>query len=200
MRGRGSRVGGAGWGTVGEAGAPRRRTGRLPRGVAALGVVLAGVLGCAGCQPAAGGGSGAAAARPSPTGATGVVAGRAGSELLGVHVRNITVRAELADTEEERSIGLMGRKSLSPGTGMIFDFDGETTSAFYMFQTLIPLSIMFVLDGRVVSVREMSPCPDHDPSACPTYHASGPYTLAVEASEGTFSTARPGDRVAIAPV
>ena len=115
-----------------------------------------------------------------------------------MRVRDITVRAEVADTEAERQVGLMGRTSLPPGQGMIFIFEAETTTGFYMFRTLLPLSIMFVRDGRVVSVQEMTPCPDDDGSACPIYYADGPYTHAVEAPAGTFAGVLPGDPVAIA--
>ncbi|MBX6390301.1 MAG: DUF192 domain-containing protein [Frankia sp.] len=114
-----------------------------------------------------------------------------------VRVRDITIRAEIADTEAERAVGLMGRPSVPPGEGMIFVFDGPTRMPFYMYRTLAPLSIMFVRDGRVVSVREMTPCPELDPSACPFYSPAGPYTHAVEARAGTFSSVRPDDAVTI---
>jgi uncharacterized membrane protein (UPF0127 family) len=68
-----------------------------------------------------------------------------------------------------------------------------------MFRTQIPLSIMFVRDGRVVGVREMAPCPDRSPATCPIYYPDGPYTQAVEASAGTFSGVRAGDPVVIEP-
>jgi uncharacterized membrane protein (UPF0127 family) len=94
----------------------------------------------------------------------------------------------------------MGRERLAPGTGMLFAFGGETTTGFYMYRTLIPLSIMFVRHGRVVGVHEMTPCPADDPATCQVYYAGSPYTDAVEAGAGTFTTAgvAVGDRVVIA--
>jgi uncharacterized membrane protein (UPF0127 family) len=109
----------------------------------------------------------------------------------------VTLVVEVADTPAAREQGLMWRSALARGTGMIFVFGGVTSAGFYMFQTKIPLSIMFVRDGRVVGVREMTPCPDPDPSDCPIYYADSPYTLAVEASAGTFAAVRPGDPVVI---
>jgi uncharacterized membrane protein (UPF0127 family) len=77
---------------------------------------------------------------------------------------------------------------------MIFLFRGQSSSRFYMKNTLIPLSIVFVRDGRVVSTAEMTPC-QADP--CPTYAAAGPYSFAVEAPARTFAPARPGDLVVL---
>ncbi|WP_242424126.1 DUF192 domain-containing protein [Frankia sp. EI5c] len=109
----------------------------------------------------------------------------------------MTIDAEVADSDAERRRGLMFRTDLPPGHGMIFDFGGETTSGFYMFQTLLPLSIMFVRDGRVVGVREMTPCSGDDPSFCPVYYSDGVYTHAVEAPAYTFAEVTIGDPVAI---
>ena len=70
--------------------------------------------------------------------------------------------------------------------GMIFVFDADTTSAFWMKDTLIPLSIAFADDGgSVVSTADMVPCPA-DGSGCPLTRASGPYRYAVEAASGAL--------------
>jgi len=74
--------------------------------------------------------------------------------------------------------------ALPPDDGMAFVFGGPVTDRFWMKDTLIPLSVAFVAqDGTVVSVSDMDPC-TADP--CPTYPASGPYTMAVEANLGWF--------------
>jgi uncharacterized membrane protein (UPF0127 family) len=109
------------------------------------------------------------------------------------------LRLEVADTEAERERGLMGRRAIPADGGMLFLFDTLSNSAFYMYRTLIPLSIAFVRDGRVVSVREMVPCLAAGPADCPLYQAGAPYTSAIEARGGTFTRAdaRPGDRVVV---
>ncbi|MGH8868011.1 MAG: DUF192 domain-containing protein [Actinomycetes bacterium] len=111
------------------------------------------------------------------------------------------VRAEVADSAAERGHGLMDRDRVPPGTGMLFVFDGPTQSDFYMFRTRVPLSIAFVDGTRVVGTREMPPCTADAPEDCPTYGVDAPYTLAVEAPAGHFSTAgvRTGDRVTVQP-
>jgi uncharacterized protein len=111
------------------------------------------------------------------------------------------IRAEIADTAAERGQGLMNRPALPDGTGMLFVFPSPSGSRFYMWQTLVPLSIAFVNVDSVVSVTEMTPCPAPMPGDCPRYGADGAYTLAVEAPANWFTDAgvEPGDPVRFDP-
>jgi uncharacterized membrane protein (UPF0127 family) len=94
------------------------------------------------------------------------------------------LRVRIAETPAERAAGLMHVMALPPDDGMAFVFDGPVTDGFWMKDTLIPLSVAFVArDGTIVSMSDMDPC-TADP--CPTYPASGPYTMAVEANLGWF--------------
>ena len=71
---------------------------------------------------------------------------------------SVTIKAEIARTNEERSRGLMHRKSLDDGEGMLFVFDRDEMLSFWMKNTLIPLSIAFIAsDGRIVEIRDMEP-------------------------------------------
>jgi len=91
---------------------------------------------------------------------------------------------EVARTPEARAMGLMGRTELREGGGMVFLFDGPTTSAFWMKDTLIPLSIAFWdEDGLITDILDMRPC-RADP--CPLYGASGPYVGAIEMDRGAL--------------
>lgn len=64
-----------------------------------------------------------------------------------------TVHVELARTENERSRGLMHRRSLGADNGMLFVFDEEADHAFWMRNTLISLDIIFISsDGTVVGI------------------------------------------------
>jgi uncharacterized protein len=105
-----------------------------------------------------------------------------GTVVFGEHGR---LNVRIAETEQERQTGLMHVMALAPDDGMAFVFDDPVTTTFWMKDTLIPLSVAFVgEDGRVVSIADMEPC-EADP--CPTYAATGPYTLAVEANLGWFA-------------
>jgi len=91
---------------------------------------------------------------------------------------------QVARTSEARARGLMGQTSLPEDGGMAFLFDEETRAAFWMKDTLIPLSILFWQgDGRIIDILDMRPC-RADP--CPVYGASVPYVGAIEMNRGAF--------------
>lgn len=105
----------------------------------------------------------------------------------------VELELEVADTREERAVGLMRRESVPPGTGMVFLYDEPSEGRYYMFQVPVPLRAVFVRDGRVVSTVVMPPCGLDDPAACPTYGADGPYDTVVETAPETLPDVQPGD-------
>jgi uncharacterized protein len=112
--------------------------------------------------------------------------------------RPVTVQLEVAADQAARNRGLMGRRRLPQGTGMVFLYPRDVTEAFWMKDTLVPLSIAFVAaDGRVVSVAEMTPC-TADP--CPSYPPAGRYRYAVELPAGAFAAAGVGKGATVVPV
>jgi uncharacterized protein len=109
-----------------------------------------------------------------------------------------TVRLEVAANPAARARGLMGRTSVPEGTGMVFLYPEDVAGAYWMKNTLVPLSIAFVAaDGQVVSVAEMTPC-TADP--CPRYAPAGPYRYAVELAAGSFGEAGIGPGAKVVPV
>ncbi len=69
----------------------------------------------------------------------------------GVHPFSV----ELATNDAERERGLMYRKSLPEGHGMLFDFGYPQPTAFWMHNTYIPLDIIFIAaNGRIVRIAE----------------------------------------------
>ena len=102
--------------------------------------VLAAVLLLAGC------GSGAfVPAQAAGTDTIEIVSGN------GVHPFSV----ELAANDAERERGLMYRKSLPDGHGMLFDFGYPQSTAFWMHNTYIPLDIIFIApDGRIIRIAE----------------------------------------------
>jgi uncharacterized protein len=69
----------------------------------------------------------------------------------GVHAFSV----ELATNTAERAVGLMFRKELPEGRGMLFDFHEDQPVQFWMHNTYISLDMIFIAaDGRVVRVAE----------------------------------------------
>jgi uncharacterized membrane protein (UPF0127 family) len=97
---------------------------------------------------------------------------------------DVVVPVEIADAPSERARGLMERTELADDAGMIFVFTEDSTSGFWMKDTLIPLSIAFYDEGgRIVRILDMEPC-RQDP--CPVYDPGAAYRGALEANKGAF--------------
>jgi uncharacterized membrane protein (UPF0127 family) len=72
--------------------------------------------------------------------------------------KRIPISVELAQTDQQRTQGLMYRKSLADGKGMLFIFEKDQILSFWMKNTLIPLSIAFIsVEGRILEIRDMEP-------------------------------------------
>jgi uncharacterized protein len=62
---------------------------------------------------------------------------------------------ELAVTDEERATGLMNRKEVPEGRGMLFDFKHEQMVSMWMKNTLVSLDMIFIKDdGRIARIAE----------------------------------------------
>lgn len=108
----------------------------------------------------------------------------------GVHAFSV----ELATTEAEREKGLMYRKSLPEGQGMLFDFQRDQEVGFWMKNTYIPLDMIFIRsDGRIWRIAENT-----EPLSERIVPSNGPVRAVLEVIGGTVRKLgiAPGDRVA----
>ena len=108
-----------------------------------------------GSVPAASSASAGPAAVPLPPEAPRVDSGPV--EPLEVVTSGGPVRfqVELADSDAERSQGLMWRGSMPADRGMLFSFPRPEPQAFWMRNTYIPLDILYIGDdGRIVSIAK----------------------------------------------
>jgi len=117
-------------------------------------------------------------------------------ELVGEEAARgqVFIKAEIARTEEERTKGLMFRKKLPDGEGMLFVFERDQQLSFWMKNTYIPLSIAFIAsDGRIFEIKDMEP---HD---LKPVQSSRSVRYALEVPQGWFERAgvAAGDRLII---
>jgi uncharacterized membrane protein (UPF0127 family) len=95
----------------------------------------------------------------------------------GIHL----IQAEVANTMGSRSQGLMQRKSMAQGAGMVFVFDELATHCMWMKNTLIPLSVAFIDErGEIVNIADMQPLDET------THCATRPARYALEMNQGWF--------------
>ena len=73
--------------------------------------------------------------------------------------KSVRFQVEFVDSDPGRERGLMFRKSLAPGAGMLFDFKTPQEVNFWMKNTLIPLDMLFIgQDGRIRNIyRQATP-------------------------------------------
>lgn len=100
---------------------------------------------------------------------------------------------EVATTEEEKQTGLMYRKELADGKGMLFDFNPEQEVSMWMKNTYVSLDMIFIrADGRILRIAENT-----EPLSTKIISSKGPARAVLEVVAGTAQKygIRPGDRV-----
>jgi uncharacterized protein len=108
----------------------------------------------------------------------------------GVHAFQV----EMAITPEEKERGLMFRRELPEGQGMLFDFQTDQPVAFWMKNTYIPLDMLFIRsDGRIARIAENT-----EPLSERNIPSGAPVRAVLEVIGGTAKKLgiAPGDRVA----
>lgn len=84
-----------------------------------------------------------------------------------VTIGSTDILLEVATTPEEQAQGLMFRTQLPGDRGMLFNFEEPRVARFWMKNTLIPLDIIFLRQGRVKHILANVPPCKADP--CPVY-------------------------------
>ena len=108
----------------------------------------------------------------------------------GVH----TFAVEMAVTPEEQARGLMFRRELPEGQGMLFDFQREQPATFWMKNTYVSLDMIFIrADGSILRIAENT-----EPLSTRLVPSGGRVLAVLEVIAGTARKLgiAPGDRVA----
>lgn len=116
-----------------------------------------------------------------------------GSQITQIHLGEACLDVEIANTEASRRQGLMFRKELPDGKGMLFIHDGSQTLSYWMKNTSIPLSIAFFDENSILlNIEEMPPYKDD--ASLQSFKSIAPARYALEVPQGWFErhNIRPG--------
>jgi hypothetical protein len=101
---------------------------------------------------------------------------------------------EMAETPEEQEQGLMYRRELADGKGMLFDLGEEKPAIFWMKNTYVSLDMIFIrADGTIASIAENT-----TPLSEARIYSNAPVRGVLEVVAGTAKRYGivPGDKVA----
>lgn len=103
-----------------------------------------------------------------------------------IKVAETDLSVVIADTQEERKIGLSETSSLSDDEGMLFVFESQNTSpAFWMKDMEITIDIIFINDGKIVKIyKNVRPQPDTPDNELTLYRANEPVDYVLETASG----------------
>ncbi len=103
-------------------------------------------------------------------------------------------KIEIADTDEERALGLMHRTEMADNAGMLFDYSDDVREiSMWMKNTLIPLDMAFIAsDGRIVRIAA-----DTTPRSLTSIRSGATVAAVLEVKGGRFAAlgVREGDIV-----
>lgn len=107
-------------------------------------------------------------------------------------IKKHAIRAEIANSEQDRLHGLMYREKLAENSGMIFLYPHPEVTAMWMKNTRVALSVAFIgADGRILNIADMEPYSEQ------AHASAGIAAYALEMNRGWFSKLgiRAGDLV-----
>jgi uncharacterized membrane protein (UPF0127 family) len=108
--------------------------------------------------------------------------------VLNGRTGNVTIKTEIARSDAQRQQGLMYRKEIKDGEGMIFISERDEILSFWMKNTLVPLSIAYIAgNGRILEIHDL------EPGNLTPVRSSRSARYALEVPRGWF------DRAGIAP-
>ena len=97
-----------------------------------------------------------------------------------IQVGNQIFHVWIASTSKEQTMGLMFVKHLPKHNGMLFVWNHYVVEPFWMKNTLIPLTVLFIKNGKVIKQINMKPC---HAIVCPLYNPNTEYNMALEVNQ-----------------
>lgn len=101
-----------------------------------------------------------------------------------VVIAETKVTVEVADSESELAKGLSGKKTLAPGTGMLFIFDTNDTHGIWMKNMLFPIDVIWIAENMQVVHLEQNIAPNTYPTS---FKPNRPARFVLEVPAGFIS-------------
>ncbi len=110
-------------------------------------------------------------------------------------IKNVCLKAEIAETPAARERGLMFKDSLSEKQGMLFIFEEEEIHVFWMKNMRFPLDMIWIdAEKRIVEIKEnIPPCRQTCENITPAAEAK--YVLEVSSGFVKQNVIKVGDRL-----
>ena len=111
-------------------------------------------------------------------------------KFVPVKIGNVTVNAEVADTQPKQMRGLMFREELPAKDGMLFVFEREGRHGIWMMNTSIDLDIIWLdKDKKIIHIeKKAQPC--EALVICPSYRPQTNAKYVLEVNGGFTGTHR----------
>ncbi len=102
---------------------------------------------------------------------------------ISLTIADKKLSAEVADEEAEREKGMMFRKAMADGTAMLFVLEQPQRAAFWMRNTLVPLSVAYLNPGgMIMEIHDLRPRDER-----PVASQFDTISYAIEVPQGWFT-------------
>ncbi len=95
-----------------------------------------------------------------------------------------TFNLEIAKTDKEKQIGLSKYKDIPQNFGMLFPFEKANYYSFWMKDMKFSIDIIFIKNGKIVTIFKNVPAPKSIQEPLPIYRSSKPSDTVLEISGG----------------
>lgn len=101
---------------------------------------------------------------------------------VALHADLYRIEVQVAQTPEQREIGLMFRRQMPQSEGMLFVFEQPAPQCFWMKNTILPLTAAFIADdGTIVNLADMAP------QTTDSHCSTRPVRYVLEMNQGWFA-------------
>lgn len=98
-------------------------------------------------------------------------------------INNRTFKLYVAKSDKDKQIGLSKYNKIESNQGMIFQFGNDNYYPFWMKKMKFPIDIIYLNDGRIVTIYKNVPIPKNN-SNPPVYNSAVPADTVLEINAG----------------